>query len=323
MKELDKATAQPENETAICTLFEGDYHLGLAAFVNSLVRAGYAGTVWAGYRGALPPWIDQLQHSNKGHADEFLVAGRIRIVFLKLETNILLSNYKPEFMLNLLANEARDCKYLWYFDSDIFLQASWSFFAGWQSHGIALCQEAVDNIFPVDNPIRQRWMQLAAGIGLTDPRAVNCYYNAGMVGIPSEDAEFLEIWKRFIHLAGSLGCDLRNFTHGSREMPFNMSDQDALNMAIMYAKSPLTTLGPQGMGFIYGASMMMYHTVGQKPWRGSFLLRALRGMPPSGAMKFFLTQVASPIRVYSPMHLRAKRLACSLAAFVGRFYRRY
>jgi hypothetical protein len=76
--------------------------------------------------------------------------------------------------------------------------------------------------------------------------------------------------------------------YGSREMPFNMSDQDALNIAIMYTKSPLTTLGPQGMGFIFGASMMMYHAVGQKPWRGSFLLRALRGMPPSGAMKFFL-----------------------------------
>ena len=46
--------------TGICTLFEGDYHLGLAAFLNSLMRAGYAGTVWAGYRGALPPWLGQL-----------------------------------------------------------------------------------------------------------------------------------------------------------------------------------------------------------------------------------------------------------------------
>jgi hypothetical protein len=32
-------------------------------------------------------------------------------------------------MLNLLANEARDCKYLWYFDPDIFVKGSWSFFA--------------------------------------------------------------------------------------------------------------------------------------------------------------------------------------------------
>lgn len=323
MNELDKAAAPPENETAICTLFEGDYHLGLAAFVNSLVRAGYRGTVWAGYRGALPPWIEQLQRVGHSQAAEFWVANQIHIVFIKLSTNIHLTNYKPEFMLNLLGNEAHDCNYLWYFDPDIFLQASWSFFAEWQSYGIALCQEAVDNIFPADAPLRQQWMKLAAGIGFSDPHPVNHYYNGGMIGIPSAHAEFLTAWKRLIDLAESTGYDMKCLGHGSREMPFNMSDQDALNIAIMYTKSPLTTLGPQGMGFIYGASMMMYHTVGQKPWRGSFLLRALRGMPPSGAMKFFLTQVASPIRVYSPMHLRAKRLACSLAAFVGRFYRRY
>ena len=143
-----------------------------------------------------------------------------------------------------------------------------------------------------------------------------------MVGVSSANAEFLEAWKRLINLAGSLGYDLRYQGLGSREMPFNMSDQDALNIAIMYTKFPLTTLGPQGMGFIYGASMTMYHAVGQKPWRGSFLLRALRGMPPSGAMKFFLTQVVSPIRAYSPMHLRAKRLACAISAFIGRFYSR-
>jgi hypothetical protein len=101
-----------------------------------------------------------------------------------------------------------------------------------------------------------------------------------------------------------------------------MSDQDALNIAIMYTKSPLTSLGPQGMGFIFGASMAMYHAVGEKPWRGSFLLRALRGMPPSGAMKYFLTQVDAPIRAYSPIELWAKRLACSLATLIGRFYRR-
>jgi hypothetical protein len=321
MVEVFASRQQGEN-TGICTLFEGDYHLGLAAFVNSLVRAGYAGTVWAGYRGALPPWVSQLERGDKSQADEFRVTDQVRLVFIKLDTSILLSNYKPEFMLNLLANEARDCKYLWYFDSDIFIQASWSFFADWQSHGIALCEEVVDNIFPADNPIRQQWIKLAAGIGLTDPRPVNRYYNGGMVGIPSAHAEFLDKWKRLINLAGSLGYDLRNFAHGSREMPFNMSDQDALNIAIMYTRSPLSTLGPQGMGFILGASMMMYHAVGQKPWRGSFLLRALRGTPPSGAMKFFLTQAGSPIRAYSPMHLWVKRLACSLAAFAGRFYRR-
>jgi len=323
MSEAGVLQQLPVNDAAICSLFEGDYHLGLAAFVNSLVRSGYKGTVWAGYRGALPPWITQLKQIESSIPNEFQVTDDVRIVFLELTTNFHLTNYKPDFMLRLLENEARESKYLWYFDPDIFLLANWSYFANWQKHGVALCQEVVDNILPADAPLRKQWMELAERIGFRDPRPVNHYYNAGMVGVPAEHNEFLKEWKRLMELEESLGYDLRYMGHGRREMPFSMSDQDALNIAIMYTKSPLTTLGPQGMGFIFGASMIMYHAVGQKPWRGSFLLRALRGMSPSGAMKFYLTQVASPIRAYSPMHLWAKRLACSLAAFVGRFYSRY
>ncbi|MGB0062948.1 MAG: hypothetical protein WBP85_00755, partial [Terracidiphilus sp.] len=151
---------------------------------------------------------------------------------------------------------------------------------------------------------------------------LNHYYNAGMVGIPAEHREFLAEWKRMIELAESLGYDSRVLGHGSREAPFNMGDQDALNLAVMYTRCPLTTLGPQGMGFIFGASMAMYHAVGQKPWRGSFLLRALKGMPPSGAAKCFLAHAVEPIRAYSTVTLLAKRLECSLASLIGRFYRR-
>ena len=312
---------QRGSDTAICTLFEADYHLGLAAFLNSLVRAGYAGTVWAGYRGALPPWLDQLQRADP-EADEYWIAGQVQLVFLKIETNIHLTNYKPEFMLKLLRNQARDCKYLWYFDPDIFLNAKWSFFDDWQGYGVALCQEIVDNILPANAPLRQRWMRLAASIGFADPQPVDCYYNGGLVGVATEHAGFLEAWKSLIELAGASGCDLTRMMPGNREMPFHASDQDALNIAAMYSKYPLTTLGPQGMGFIPGEAIM-YHTVGQKPWRGSFLLRALAGNPPSNAMKFFFTQARSPIRAYSAAGYAAKKFACSAAALIGRFYRRH
>jgi len=118
---------RPPPSESICTLFEGDYHMGLAALTNSLVHAGYKGTVWVGYRGALPPWLDQLNGLDRQGA-EYMVAGQIRLVFLLLETEIHFTSYKPQFMLDLFAGQARDSNYLWYFDPDIFLRCSWSFF---------------------------------------------------------------------------------------------------------------------------------------------------------------------------------------------------
>jgi hypothetical protein len=313
---------QPPGDSGVCTLFEGDYHLGLAAFLNSLVRAGYKGTVWAGYRGCLPPWIKQLERIQGDNADEYRVSLDLRVVFLRVATSTHLTNYKPDFMLRLFNNEAKSCSYLWYFDPDIFLLMRWSYFSTWQRFGVALCQEVVDNILPSDAPLRRQWTALAESIGYANPRVVNHYYNGGMLGVPFEHKEFLSDWKRLIELAESSGYDSKVLGHGSREMTFNMGDQDALNVAVMYAKCPLTTLGPQGMGFAFGASMAMYHAVGPKPWRGSFLLRALMGLPPSGAAKCFLANARRPIRAYGTVKLLAKHFECSAASLIGRFYRR-
>jgi hypothetical protein len=309
------------HHSGVCTLFEGDYHIGLAAFVNSLSRAGYAGPIWAGYRGALPPWLDQLERTPDPHT--YLVAGTIELTFCSLETKYHFTNYKPQFMLDLLAGPACDCDYMWYFDPDIFLRCKWSYFQDWQNYGIALCQEVVNNLIPADAPLRHRWMSVAESIGLSDPRALNHYYNGGMVGVPATQTGFLDNWRRILERAKTEGCDLNIFRGKGwgREMPFMASDQDALNVAAMYSKHPLSTMGPEAMGFIPGG-FTMFHAIGPKPWRGSFLQRALSARPPTEADKFFLTQVSSPIRVYSTIQLRTKRFACLLAAFIGRFYRR-
>jgi hypothetical protein len=309
-----------ENRTAICTLFEGNYHYGLAAFLNSLVGAGFKGTVWAGYRGSLPPWINQLKAVEQAEG-QYLVSDSVRISFLPLTTKIHLTNYKPEFMLDLLTGPARMCKYLWYFDPDIWLCSGWSFFAGWQRHGVALCQEIVNNILPADSPMRYQWMEIAETIGLRNPRPLGYYYNGGLTGVPANQTEFLQLWKRLIELSADYGCDLGRMMPGTRDMPFHASDQDALNITAMYSDASLSTLGPEGMGFIPGGARM-YHTVGPKPWNGSQLKRALRGLPPSNATKAFFTHCNGPIRAYSQGELRAKQMECSIAALIGRFYAR-
>ena len=320
MHNLPRSNGPHGGEAAICTLFEGDYHLGLAALVNSLSRAEYAGSVWAGYRGELPPWLDQLKHLNAMGA-EYLVGEQIRLIFVPLETGLHLTNYKPQFMLDLFAGPARNCEYLWYFDPDIFIRCNWTFFADWQNYGIALCQEITNNILPENSPLRHKWMRIGTHIGLGDARPLNHYFSAGMVGVSQEHIGFLHLWRRIVREAESEGCDLKIFRVGDREMPFFGSDQDALNVAAMYTEHPLTTMGPEAMGFVPGG-FTMYHAVGQKPWRSSFLLNALMGIPPSPADKLFLTLVSSPIRAYSWLRLSAKRIACVIAALIGRFYRR-
>jgi hypothetical protein len=319
MLEHTPTVSQLDTSLAICTLFEGDYHFGLAAFVNSLVRAGYRGTVWVGYRGALPPWLSQLNSLNV--SGEFMVADQIKLAFLKIETDIHLSNYKPQFMLDLLDAQARECECLWYFDPDIFLCGNWSFFEDWQRYGIALCQEIVSNILPCDSPLRHRWMELASSIGLEKPRALNHYFNGGMVGVSAARVSFLHLWKRLMQLAESEGYDLKHIHAGSRELPFHAYDQDALNIAAMYTEHPLSTMGPEAMGFL-PAGFTMQHATGAKPWRGSLLLEALAGNSPFPSTKFFFTQLSGPIRPYPAVQLLGKQWACAVASFIGRFYRR-
>ena len=207
MSDLPQWAAGIAPNTAICTLFEGDYHFGLAVFVNSLVQSGYRGTVWAGYRGPLPPWLNQLSQVD-AQRNEYVVADCVRMVFVPLKVDWHFTNFKPQFMLDLLAGPARKSQYLWYFDPDIFLRCNWSFFTKWQRYGIALCEEIVNYNLRENSPIRMQWMDVGAAMGLAGPRLLSQYFSGGMVGVGAAHAAFLELWKRILEQAAAMGYDL-------------------------------------------------------------------------------------------------------------------
>jgi hypothetical protein len=313
------ASTSLQSDQVVCTLYEGHYHYGLAGLVNSLVRGGFTGLIWVGYRGPLPPWIHQLQKLG-----ELLYAlpGGGKISFEALGTGVHFTNYKPDFLLHLIERNI-STKYLWYFDPDITVRCSWRFMTDWIRQGITLCEEITNGTMPANHPLRLMWVEAARESGWSEPLAErNRYYNGGFIGFHVEQKAIASLWKSGLVFADSSGSSLNCFMKGQREDTFYIADQDALNLALMYTTAPLSTIGPEGMGFVPGG-FTMYHSVGSpKPWRKSFLRYALRAIPPTNNDKHFLAMMEGPIRPYSPMTLRWKKLTCSIASLIGRFYAR-
>lgn len=306
-------------EIILCTLFEGDYHFGLAALVNSLVKHGFQGCIAVGYRGALPDWIQQLRPSER-HG-EYIVGTGITIKFLLIDAPMHFANFKPDFVRQLITENPR-CKYIWYFDPDIVIRCSWAFYVQWVRYGIALCEDVTNGTMPTNHPIRCQWIELAAKLGLKNPAPISRYYNSGFVGLPVASQNFLALWQDVLKLAAAEGVDTHAFGVGSRTNPFHGADQDAMNIAAMFCGYPLSTVGPEGMDLVPGG-FTMFHAIGSpKPWRKSMVLSALHGVPPSGSDKAFLANIDSPIHPYSRFGLAKRRLSCGIGAFIGRFYRR-
>ena len=315
----------PTLEETICTIYEKDYHLGLAAFINSLAQNGYRGTVWIGHRDALPPWIAQLKpHTPVKVGEEsietYLLEGKVRLAFVRIDPPCHLANFKPQFMLEIFRRYATECEYLWYFDPDIFIVSSWNYFEQWQQCGIALCADINFTLLPDNSPLRCRWKKFAESIGLNNVNVLTQYFNSGVVAAARNQIEFIELWAHILQGIEKSGHDLSRFHSGDREALFDFYDQDAFNIAAMYTKMPLSPQGRWAMGFEPG-STVMYHTVGPKPWRGT-LKRALQGHAPSNGARYFFKQAAGPIRPYSSTQLFLRKTACSIASFIGRFYDR-
>jgi hypothetical protein len=305
----------------ICTLFEGNYHYGVAALANSLYAQGFRGTIYAGYRGELPPWAGSSVVSDGGAA--FSPAKDLTLRFVPVNTAIHLTNYKPDFMLLLWQRFCPEAVSMFYFDPDITIICRWSFFEEWVEAGVAMCAD-VNSSMPPNHPLRHAWQEYYKPHGINFRREPELYFNGGFVGLRREHREFLTCWKQLQELMTPAIGGLQNVNVRDRTFLFCKTDQDALNVTAMASESPISPMGQDGMDFQQGGGgYVMSHSSGiGKPWNKRFMRNFLDGHPPSRADRLFFRFVESPIRLYSPTVLSMKKLLLLTASFLGRFMSR-
>jgi hypothetical protein len=306
--------------SAVCTLFEKDYHYGVGALANSLYAQGFRGTIYAGYRGAIAPWITGAKEYDG--FTEFTPADGLTLLFIPLTTTIHLTNYKPDFMLQVWEKHCPQAEAFFYFDPDITIKCRWGFFEEWVEAGVSLCQD-VNGSMPDNHPIRHAWKKLLQPCGLKFCNRFENYFNCGFVGLCTADRPFLNEWRRVQSLMQTCGADFQSIGFGDRTYPFTCRDQDALNITCMVTEQKISPMGQDGMDFQQGGGgyVMSHAAGGTKPWRKQMLLNTIvKGSPPSSADKSFYSFVRHPISVFSGGGFPfLKKLDLRLASAIGRY----
>ncbi|MGC4072106.1 MAG: hypothetical protein QM760_06235 [Nibricoccus sp.] len=307
--------------TAICTLFEGNYHIGAAALINSLHASGFRGRFLCGLRGPFPPWAEPSREGPDGiRICDF---DGVETWLIPLATRIHFTNYKSTFLLETWATHAGDPDQFYYLDPDIVVKCPWEPMERWARGGLALCED-VNAYLPPRHPLRLGWMEWAEkqNLPIQAPQR-DRYYSGGFIGVPKAQREFLTLWNDLIARIGAGSGQLSVLKQGGPTSLFHSTDQDALNLSLMLTDVPVNSTGPEGMDFAVGGHYLSHAIGTHKPWHGGFVKRALRGYPPSAAAKaFFSHGQTGPIRFFSPSSVRSQQRSLALAALIGRFYRR-
>ena len=319
-------------DCAVCTLFENHYHFGVAVLTNSLFLQGYRGIIYAGYKGELPDWCAGAQKKSDipwPGASVLDVTAELKIYLLPLDTSYHLSNYKPDFIMQLWDGLAKGKKRFFYFDPDITLSQPWFIFQQWADAGVALSED-INSPLSQFHPRRSAWRNYFKEKGLVLQFKEAIYANSGFIGIAEKDSTFLSSWKTIqeaiapliggLNRSPFLGKGRLENNQGKPHAPFSKTDQDALNAAVELWPGPVSFMGKDMMGFMPGEPIMP-HAVGTlKPWQKNFIASALKGVIPTVADKEYWLNVSGPVRCYSNSVIKFKRYSILLAAFIGRFY---
>jgi hypothetical protein len=320
--------------SAVCTLFEGHYHYGVATLSNSLYKNGFRGDVYVGYRGNLPNWILKDNKESIGKWKDSITlktAQGLKLIFLLLDTNYSLTNYKPDFMLELWEGPAADADALFYFDPDIVINYPWTCFEEWINCGVAVCED-INSPFQEFHPRRVGWRDYFKNHHITLQFKNQIYVNGGFLGLSKKDLSFLVLWIKLQEIMGEAIGGLENsiFSNQSYNSTilkregfqiFNKSDQDALNATIEAYNGTISYMGKEGMGFGLGDTSMSHALASPKPWKANYLLRAIHGRPPRTVDVSYWKNTNYPLLAHSKWQISIKKISITMAKVIGRFYK--
>ena len=301
-----------EQTEVIVTLYEGHYHYGVAALLNSLIKSGFRGLFRIGYRGTIPIWANKLV---KVKDNEFSV-DEIIILFVYIDTNSHFGYYKPFFMRDTL-QDFPSAKSIYYFDPDIVVIAPWGFYKAWIQSGVALCMDNCFGFVHRTHPWRAEWARLA-GMSTDLKTEIDYYVNSGFVGLQRSEAGILDKWIHLTEEYRKRGGDLTLFEKaGDRAFK---GDQDLLNAVISTSHNlRISLIGKEGMGFSQPAYLMSHAVNNIKPWKNFFLKNLFKkGFAPSLAEKNYFKHANSLIAPYAKNIFLVKSIDIKLASFLSR-----
>ena len=315
-------------KTTVCTVFEGHYHKGVAALVNSLSKNGFEGIIWIGYKGALPPWA--IIESEIGGIEVMAVQDKLKLNFIQFPKDAFLPYCKPDFMIDLLEKYQPEAEKIFYIDCDIIVKCPFSYFEEWVEYGVAMSED-VNSPLPTSHPLRHQWAHYFDKYNMKVRRDNPQYVNGGFLGLHRKAKSFLETWRDVQNLVledmARIKADLHNSHKGDvasglqgRNYMFNRTDQDALNIAKDITHEKTSIVDNSGMDF-QGVGFIMSHAASKtKPWEKNWLEYVVKkGQRPSPTDRIFLDYVSSPINIYSSQELRFKRIHLKLASALARF----
>ena len=305
-----------QSKTIVCTVFEGHYHKGGAALINSLYANGYEGVIWIGYKGILPPWA-VIDAKGDGF-DMMKVRDNLHLHFMRFPPTAFLPYCKPLFLLDLFEKYAPNAERLFYIDCDIIIKCAFSYFVEWSKFGIALCEDMSSPLSP-SHPLRHQWAEYFKKYGISVRQNDNQYVNGGFIGLERSARGFLREWQHIQQLMLEDLKEVNSVGLKDRSYMFNRTDQDALNVTKDTTNERLSIAGSDAMDFS-SFGFIMSHAAGlSKPWENKWLKQVIqKGQRPAMTDKLFMNHTESPINIYSNRDRFFKKIHLKIATAAAR-----